>query len=346
MARRRPMPDDHPVTTPQPCSALWATPEFRQDLSGWVASALGPCGPLQTVRARPWSSVWRVDAEEGAFYVKQNCPSQYAEADVLSLLAGVAPEFVVPVRAADPEGGRLITPDSGSTLRSHLTDPAGPDEAIRAWTRLLVDAASLQRTVLPFLEALRSTGLTVMATEDAPTYVERMIDLLASLSADDPRRLPEADAQRLVDHLPTVRRCVEQVGAVGLPMSLNHNDLHDANALIGPDGGLRFFDFGDAVLADPLGMLLIPLRFLAVEDDWRSARYRPVIDQVLEVWSDLATVRQLRAALPAALHLARLARVEAWWRVSESFDEHELGEFGGAAAAWLTTLVEEPPEGL
>lgn len=42
----------------------------------------------------------------------------------------------------------------------------------------------------------------------------------------------------------------------------------------------------------------------------------------------------------------RDACVEAWWRVSETFDESERVEFGGAAAGWLTTLVEEPAEGL
>jgi hypothetical protein len=63
------------------------------------------------------------------------------------------------------------------------------------------------------------------------------------------------------------------------------------------------------------------------------------------VWSDLAAPRRLRAALPAALQLARLARVESWRRCVASMTAEERGEHGGAPAAWLGTLLAEPPLG-
>jgi len=92
-------------------------------------------------------------------------------------------------------------------------------------------------------------------------------------------------------HLPVVGRWAEQVSALGLPTTLCHNDLH-GNNVFDRHGELRFFDFGDALLMEPLAVLMIPLRMLAEwggsaaagPDDRRLWR---VAEAALEVWSSL-----------------------------------------------------------
>jgi Ser/Thr protein kinase RdoA (MazF antagonist) len=127
-------------------------------------------------------------------------------------------------------------------------------------------------------------------------------------------------------------------------VTLNHGDLH-AHNVFHVAGELRFFDFADAVLTEPLGALLIPLRVLSDEldagpDDPRLWR---IIEPALEVWSDLVPMRALRAALPAALQLSRLGRVESWGRCCVSMDDAELAEWGGSVPGWLESLLEDPP---
>ena len=85
-----------------------------------------------------------------------------------------------------------------------------------------------------------------------------------------PRRLDEALAavtpyaarhgeQSTLDALHTLRDtyagwCAE-LAASGIPDSIDHNDLHAANILV--DGaGVRFYDWGDAVVAHPFACLL------------------------------------------------------------------------------------------
>jgi hypothetical protein len=70
-----------------------------------------------------------------------------------------------------------------------------------------------------------------------------------------------------------------------------------------------------------------------------------VADAGLEPWSDLVDARRLREALPAALQLARLGRVECWRRCVATMTPAERGEWGDAPAYWLGTLLEEPPVG-
>jgi hypothetical protein len=110
---------------------------------------------------------------------------------------------------------------------------------------------------------------------------------------------------------------------------------------------LRFFDFGDALVTEPLGVLLIPLNILGgrLEADSDDPRLWRVADAALEVWSDLVPAAELRAALPAALQLGRLGRVETWVRCQPSLSDDELAQWGPVAATWLGTLDADPPVG-
>jgi hypothetical protein len=110
-------------------------------------------------------------------------------------------------------------------------------------------------------------------------------------------------------------------------------------------GTFRFFDFADSVVGEPLGVLLIPLRILTME--WGLAPDSPevahVVNAYLEVWGDLASMRELRAALPHALRLAALPRVESWIRCANAMDAEALAERTFALPGWLQELAKAPP---
>ncbi len=316
---------------------MWATEEFRAELCAFLNAAVGVPDRVEAVAVRPWSALWRVRAGGRSSYAKQNCPGQAHEARLMARVARRAPDHVVPVVAADPDRDLLLTADLGPTVhdRGGAADPA-------TWTRIAADAADLQRRLVTEVDDLH---LTVLAPADATTYVADAVGRLAALAPDDPRRLAPEVAVLLEALLPTVERWSDQVEDLGLPLTLLHNDLHAENVVVAADGGLRFFDFGDAVVGDPLAGLYVPL---AVAQEslglpsgdpglWRIA------DAALEVWSDLAAPADLRAALPAALQLGRLARVESWRRCVATMTEEERAEYGSAPAVRLASLLDPPP---
>ena len=138
--------------------------------------------------------------------------------------------------------------------------------------------------------------MTRLRPEESVDYLSARIEQYAGLPADDPRVLTPDVADRLRAHLPVVRRWAEEVAALGLPLTLNHNDLHENN-VFDVDGRLRFFDFGDALVTEPLGVLLIPLNILGekLEADGDDPRLWRVVDAALEVWSDLVAGRETSA---------------------------------------------------
>ena len=316
-------------------SARWGSDAFRDEVEDFVRDSVGPPTSLTPVHVRPWSCVWRAEAETGVWFAKENCPEQDHEAKLLLTLEDIAPGRVMPVVAM--RGAMFLMPDLGTPLGESIGDD------LDTWCRIVVAAAELQREVAPYVDRL---GLVALPPEAAPDVVTASVDRLGGLAADDPRRLADDDASRLRALLPRITRWAEQVAALPLPMTIAHNDLH-AHNVFEVDGTIQLFDLGDAVAMEPMAGLLIPLNVLshnldAGPDDPRLWR---VADAALEVWSDVAPVTELRAALPAALQLARLGRVESWERVSRSMAPAELAEYGDAASSWLGTLAGDPPLG-
>jgi hypothetical protein len=318
-------------------TAEWSSDDFAAKVSTWVAEVSGPVRGIEPAKIRPWAAVFAVETDSGRYFAKQNCVTQSFEAALLELLGTLVPDRVIPLAAADEARGLLLTPDQGPVLG----ETAGDD--LEAWCRTVSAGAALQRELVPHLDRLVGLGLASVEPTDAPAYLELRLSDLGQLPADDPRRLADDDAAAVRLALPSVRRWSDLVGALGLPTTLDHNDLHERSVFANGDE-LRFFDFADAVLAEPLAVLLIPLyglmdRLGAGLDD---PRVRRVADAALEVWSDLAPPRQLRRALPAALRLALLPRYEAWARCSVAMSDDELAEWGGYLRATLTMLVDDP----
>lgn len=299
---------------------VWQSAAFEGELREWIEPHTGAVRALARVSDRPWSGVWRVDAERGVFYAKQNCPGQQQEARVVAVLARIAPDFIVAPVALDEERDLLLTRDAGRTWSEALAEGAAV-----GWETLLHDAMLLARTSVPVLNEMRLTVLDPAGIRDHLG------------SARDEWRIPEefrAGADAAVD---VVGAAGDQLAALGLPLTLDHNDLHDANAFVGEQGA-RFFDFGDAVASSPLAALRVPLAVYArsIDASENDPRVLAIADAALEVWSDLAPMAELRAALPAANRLAAVARAESWHRILESVPEEFVAEeYRRADAEWL-----------
>jgi len=330
-----------PAGGPAP-SVRWESAAFAAELREWVAGALGGLGVelvgVEQVHLRPWSTVWRARGSDGVdYWAKQNCEHQGFEAALLATLDRISPDHVVPVVAWDGERGLHLVPDQGPVLAETIAD-----DDVDAWCRVVADAMALQRDLIGHEDELVAAGVTTMRTVDAPDYVRVRAEQLAGLAGADPRRMDPSDAVELRELVPVVGEWVGQLEPLGLSETLVHNDLHAKNVFAGADGRLRFFDFGDAVLAHPLSALMIPLNILRHRLDAGpgDARLCRVADAGVEVWSDVVPAAALRAALPAALQLGRLARAESWLRVCATLTEQETAEYGDSAAWWLASLRE------
>jgi hypothetical protein len=329
------MPEWYDVLPPRDrsLSSRWATDEFRDELRAWCEELIGPVTAMEQHKLRGWATVWRVSTVDGSWFAKQNCPGQLFEQPLLALLARLVPDRVVPV--AGEGDGFLLTPDQGPVFRETAGDH------LENWVRLARDAALLQRELLPHQRGLLAAGTTELKPEETPDYVAARVEQYAGLGADDPRRLDPDVAARLRAHLPVVRRWAEEVAALRLPVTLNHNDLHENN-VFDVDGRLRFFDFGDAVWAHPFTTLSVPVGVLCREwdtqpDDPRIAR---VVDCYLDAWTDVAALAELREAARLARMLGSVHRFESWRRLLDGSPLDEHREEAENLHYWLGRIAE------
>ncbi len=131
-------------------SERWQSEEFAAELSEWVGGEVGPVRSLEQVKLRVWASVWVAETDDRRFYAKQNCELQAFEAALVATLAELVPDRVVPVAAADPTRGLLLTTDQGRVLGEVTAD-----DDLDVWERVLVAGAELQRELEPHVGRLR-----------------------------------------------------------------------------------------------------------------------------------------------------------------------------------------------
>ncbi|MDA0563994.1 hypothetical protein LG943_06590 [Streptomonospora sp. S1-112] len=286
---------------------LWEDPALREELLSWVRDRLAERGARlladpPRVRMRPWSTTARFASTLGPVWFKANAPGGEFEAALHGALHAWVPGRVVPPLAVDVTRGWTLMPDAGPALR----EQTAPDD-FTVWEAMLGAYAELQRRLVPRVRDL----LALEVPDLRPTALGRWLDhFLADPDTADAlgdgldlllrnRSVFDADCKALDD--------------TGIPASLDHVDLHLGNVFV-LEGGYRFADWGDSVVAHPMASLMVPLSIARDHFNADARTRRRLRDAFLEPWTALRPAADLRAAVPRATRLAALSRCLAWAR--------------------------------
>ncbi|GAA1892086.1 hypothetical protein [Lapillicoccus jejuensis] len=197
--------------------AEWTSPQGVEDLTGWVDDVLVARGehrrgPLDPIRVRFWSAVFRLDTDHGRRWVKLGNPGQAFEGALLRQLGALVPDEVLAPLAVDETAGRWLLPDGGPTLR----DAGAESVADRA--ALLVQVADLQQRTAG--ERHRLTAVPALPQADTTPYVVALVDRLAALPPDDPQSVTAEQVARWRRGLDALDAAVARLIALGLPDTL------------------------------------------------------------------------------------------------------------------------------
>ena len=311
----------------------WADPAWRAAADHWIRARLAelgtpPLGELEEVRVRPWSAGFRVETTAGTRWFKANTTDCAYEAGLAHALAQWAPGKTLAPLAVDAGRGWLLTADAGPTLRTAL-DGAPAATVAGAWEVMLREYALLQIAVARHAGTMLSLGVPDLRVATMPGHLAELLE--------DPAIRAEVDLPKVEAVAPAFGHWCAELAADGIPASLQHDDLTDANVFA--DG--RFFDWGDAGVAHPFGCLLVALGFAEyLIGPEPVARLR---DAYLEPWTEFGPIEQLRRSVRLAWRIARVSRAVAWRRAVRNSALPVEEDFRTASAYWLGETPDPPP---
>jgi hypothetical protein len=286
----------------------------------------------------------RVPTDGTTVWFKASGPGAAHEGPLLEVFRRHGVGDVLLPLALHPDRPWLLLEDGGPTLRATRPDGTG-DHDIAAWERILPEYAALQRSVEG--EAIRdemlAAGVPDCRPSRLPGELARLLDddVAWSRITDDERVAADAARGRLRDNLAAVDATVAELEAAGIPASIQHDDLHGGNILVGPSGD-RFFDWGDAVITHPFATLTTTFNSIAHHagrpaDDPVFERLR---DVYTDAWSDRLPGPDLARVVALARALGCISKSLAWERALTGLEPDEMDGFGDGVAGWLMEFDE------
>lgn len=286
---------------------------------------------------RAWSAFARVPTTGGTVYFKAASPALRHEPALTQALARRRPDCMLAVLAADPGRGWMLSADAGATLRSLITSPAD----LGHWHKVLPLYAGVQIELAGHISELLALGTPDRRLAGLPGLFDQLVGDSDSLLVGHPEGLTPEEHQRLRDLRSRVAALCERLTGYGIPETLAHEELHDANIIVGP-GRYLFSDWGDSSVAHPFFTVLVTLRSTAhrlklQEDGPEMTRLR---DIYLEPWARFGSRENLLAAVRLAYRLGMVNRALSWRHVLAPLPAQHRGPNADAVAGWMHDFLE------
>ena len=305
---------------------LWTTPSWLAEARAWIEEQLSAhgreiTGPLEQPHLQQWATALRVPATGGAVWFKACLPELAFETRVLELLAAHRPELLPTVLASEPARAWLLLDDAGDRLRE-LESQAGQ---VGRWAAAVGRYAELQRSAAADADALVAAGATDRRGARLLEQFDALLEHDHGLSRDE--------VERLRGLLPTLRMDVDRLDELGVPDSIQHDDLHDGNIFV-RNGACRIIDWGDSCVAHPFHSLTLVCA--VVEHRLGPEPVAEVRDAYLAPWSVSASADQL----DAALQLGFVSGTLKWHEVRSLVADPSREPFDDAMPLRLRRLLE------
>jgi hypothetical protein len=215
----------------------------------------------------------------------------------------------------------------------------GASADLAMWERMLVEYAEMQRAAEPYIDELLAAGTPDRRPERLPVVRDALLADRDLLMVRLPDGLTEEQLHALVAGAPAYAAICAELAAVRVPPSLQHDDLHDNNVFApeAPGGPMRVFDWGDAVVGQPFGTLLVTLRVVAHSTGLQNGapELLRLRDAYLEPWTDGWDRATLEEACRLALRVGGVLRSDCYRRALLEATPAGRAEYGDGVPQWL-----------
>jgi hypothetical protein len=282
---------------------VWTDASWLAGVEGWLDRRfeeldLERIGAVEQPHIWPWSTVLRVATTGGDVWFKANHPLLAYEAAVVDLLAVRRPDCVPGLLATDLGRGWMLMADGGERLREIVER----ERELGRWLDVLPRYGRFQIDIVADLDRLLGLGLPDRRLETLASQYEDLIGRVDTVTHGEGRKLSAL--------VPRIAELCERLASVGVPETIQHDDLHDGQIFV-RDGRYLFLDWGDACVSHPFFSMSVTLEgqlAWGLDDVEGSEDIAPYRDAYLEPFRDFAAWSELLVAHEIALRLGWICR--------------------------------------
>lgn len=319
----------------------WTDQNWISSVHDWINSqlnALGrPAGGAVTQpHIRPWSTAMRIPTADGPLWFKAVTDALVHEAALTAFLADLMPEHSPRVIAVNADEGWFLTENLGEKLRTRINVVAD----LHWWHGVVEIYTDLQKRAAGRFDELERTGIIDRRTPALKLQWEELLadtDRLMIGKSDGISAERYRKAQGL---WPRIEELALEADRAGLPNTVVHEDLHDANVFVDGDR-LIIADWGDSCIANPLTTLTVLLRSAAHHRELpeTAPEILSIRDRYLANWGKYAPPAELRRAADAAMRIGMLHRSLTWRNAIMSAPAEHTAQWAEAVPGWLDEFV-------
>lgn len=325
----------------------WTDGFFLTAAEAWVRDRLATrgtqvAGPIGQPHVRWWSTVLEIPLSGGRAWFKAVQPQYAHELPLTVVLAGLRPKLVPEVLAVDAERGWMLLADAGDRLR----ELADGRTLVQHWEELLPRYAELQLASGRHTTELLAAGVPDLRPAALPDRLAALLDEPELLLLGKPGGLSADEHARLRREIGQFRQACARVAEIGLPATVQHDDLHDGNVFV--RGGRQLvIDWGDACISHPFHSLVVALRAGAYRHGWAPGgpEVRRLLDAYLEPWRRVARAGDLRSAADLARRTGTVQRSLAWAAALQTMPPEVWGDEAESVPYGLRLYLQDGPWG-
>jgi hypothetical protein len=316
----------------------WTDRAWLAEAHRWIDEVIGALGarrtgPIEQPHVRPWSTAMRAPTTDGDLWFKANAELLRYEASVVRLLSEARPDLVPGLVRADPERGWMLMRSGGERLREVVVREQSQDR----WLDVLPLYAELQLAVASRADELVALGTPDLRLERLPRVYSRLVD--------ETEGLPPEQRDRLLARAADVEAMCSALAGLGVPETIQHNDLHDGQVLVSGERHV-VFDWGDSCVSHPFTTMSVTLEGLiawGLDDVEGSVDTTPFRDAYLRPFADRAPRDELEAALAMALRLGWICRAAVTHPLALALEGESREQLLGAVRTHLQMFLDGTP---
>ena len=316
----------------------WTDRDWILEAHAWIDEVIGALGarrtgPIEQPHVRPWSTAMRAPTTDGDLWFKANAPPLRYEASVVQVLSEPRPDLVPELVGVDAERGWMLMRAGGERLREVVVREQSQDR----WLDVLPLYAELQLAVASRVDELVALGTPDLGLERLPQVYSRLVDETEGLAREQ--------RDRLIARAADVDAMCRDLAGLGVPETIQHNDLHDGQVLVAGDRYVMF-DWGDSCVSHPFTTMSVTLEGLiawGLDDVEGSVDTTPFRDAYLRPFSDRAPHEELQGGLAATLRLGWICRAAATRPLALALDGEPRERLLEAARRHLRMFLDGTP---